>query len=101
MSSSLLADFLIWYPQVMVGLDSGSVKLLDIGAEPGFGITVQTSVMEHDNVVSSLSISADSTRAVTGSYDRRLKPFCVDRYVGDIDPNLFLYFNQQFKGVAH
>lgn len=80
----------------MVGLDSGSVTLLNIGEEPGFGITVQSSVMEHDNVVSSLSISADRTRALTGSYDRRLTSFFLpdDRYVDDIDPNLFLYFNQ-------
>lgn len=58
---------------MIVGLDSGSVSLLNIEAEGRSTIGVLASVSEHDNVVSSLSVSGDGTRALTGSSDRRLE----------------------------
>lgn len=59
----------------MVGLDSGGVSILNVRPDSGSGINMLASVVEHDNVVSSLSISRDGTRALTGSLDRRLAPF--------------------------
>ena len=59
----------------MVGLDSGCVSILNVGSEPGSAIDLLASAVEHDNVVSSLSVSRDGTRALTGSLDRRLTLF--------------------------
>lgn len=58
-----------------MGLDSGGVSILNVRPDSGSGINMLASVVEHDNVVSSLSISRDGTRALTGSLDRRLAPF--------------------------
>ncbi len=73
----------------MVGLDSGSVSLLNVGMDAGSGIGLLASAAEHDNVVSSLSVSRDGTRALTGSLDRRLILLMriIIRYVVDIDLN--------------
>lgn len=60
-----------WFNQVVVGLDSGGVVLVDVAVKPGAGPSLLASCVEHDNVVSSLSVAADGTRAVTGSLDRR------------------------------
>lgn len=61
----------------MVGLDSGYVSILDVRPESSSGINMLASVVEHDNVVSSLSVSHDGTRALTGSHDRRLTFFIL------------------------
>ncbi|XP_046440277.1 methylosome protein 50-like [Daphnia pulex] len=67
--------------KVMVGLDSGCVSILNVRPDSGSGIGMLASVVEHDNVVSSLSISRDGTRALTGSLDRSLKVWHTDYLV--------------------
>lgn len=67
--------------KVIVCLDSGSVSLLNVRPESGSGIDMLASVVEHDNVVSSLSVSRDGTRALTGSLDRSLKVWHTDYLV--------------------
>lgn len=54
----------------MVGLDVGGVSLVDVAVESGAEPNLLASSVEHDDVVTSLSLSGDKTRAATGSKDR-------------------------------
>ena len=61
---------------MIVGLDSGCISLVDIRPATDADATyaranVLSSTMEHDDVVSTLSLSTDGKRAVTGSLDHR------------------------------
>lgn len=56
------------------------------------------SVVEHDNVVSSLSVSRDGTRALTGSLDRRL---VLIIFFASMSTLTRIYTIPQFEGVAH
>jgi len=62
--------------KVVVGLDTGCVSMLDIDTG-----NVLASVTEHDDYVSSLSISSDRTRIVSGSFDKSLKVWSTDYLV--------------------
>ena len=68
---------------MIVGLDTGCVSLVDIRPTTDGESTDATyaranllsSSMEHDDVVSTLSLSTDGKRAVTGSLDRKYTHF--------------------------
>jgi len=68
--------------KVLVGLDTGCMSLIDVnaGSETGSPV-VLTSVTEHDHVVTSLSLSSDKTRAISGSMDKSLKVWNTDYLV--------------------
>ena len=54
----------------MVGLDNGGVSLVNFAAEQEPQQNQMATSIEHDNVVTSLSLSGDKTKAATGSKDR-------------------------------
>ncbi|KAK3098735.1 hypothetical protein FSP39_022560 [Pinctada imbricata] len=58
--------------KVLVGLDTGGVAVWELTDEYRTFVHVQSAV-EHDDMVSSVSVATDKNRAVSGSYDKCIK----------------------------
>ena len=70
------------------------MSLIDVnaGSETGSPV-VLTSVTEHDHVVTSLSLSSDKTRAISGSMDKR---YCCIKALTNCR-QAFLIYNSLFE----
>ncbi len=74
-----------FFLQVMVGLDTGCVALIDVAQSD---VSMTASTTEHDGVVATLATCGDRSRAATGSYDRwSVLNFYIKAFLSSLFPH--------------